>query len=211
MKLPFTHDQFLDVFGAYNRALWPAALLLWGLSVVALVALLRRGASVSRFVAALLAVHWAWAGIAYHLAMFRSINPAATLFGGLFLVEAALLGWRGAAGRLTFAPPSSTWGRIGVAVIAYALLYPGLGLVLGLELPRWPSFGVPCPTTILTVGMLLLSSRREARRLGAIPLVWSAVGGSAAILMNVRADYGLIVAGALLLAFMIAGPAGGRK
>ncbi len=29
MKLPFTHDQFLDVFAAYNGALWPVAALLW--------------------------------------------------------------------------------------------------------------------------------------------------------------------------------------
>ena len=28
MPLPFTHDQFLDVFGAYNRALWPAVILI---------------------------------------------------------------------------------------------------------------------------------------------------------------------------------------
>ena len=29
MHLPFGHKQFLDVFGAYNRAFWWAALLLW--------------------------------------------------------------------------------------------------------------------------------------------------------------------------------------
>ena len=29
MRLPFTHEQFLDAFAAYSTALWPAALLLW--------------------------------------------------------------------------------------------------------------------------------------------------------------------------------------
>lgn len=29
MELPFTHEEFLDVFGHYNEALWPAEALLW--------------------------------------------------------------------------------------------------------------------------------------------------------------------------------------
>ena len=34
-------------------------------------------------------------GAAYHLALFRAINPAATLFGVLFIAQAALLAWWG--------------------------------------------------------------------------------------------------------------------
>ncbi len=29
MPLPLTHTEFLDVFGAYNGALWPGAVLIW--------------------------------------------------------------------------------------------------------------------------------------------------------------------------------------
>jgi uncharacterized protein DUF6064 len=207
MQLPFTHDQFLDVFGAYNRALWPAAILTWLLTAAAIVALYRRGPRASRVVAAVLAFHWGWAGIAYHLAFFRSINPAATLFGAVFVLQAALFLWRGVLGsQLSFQPTSSFWGRLGGALITYSLLYPALGLALGLAYPRFPSFGVPCPTAILTVGLLLLAPRREARRLCAIPVLWAAVGGSAAVLLNIRADFALVVAGLLLLLFAAAGP-----
>ena len=207
MQLPFTHDQFLDVFGAYNRALWPAAILIWLLTAAAMVALYRRGPRASRLVAAVLAFHWGWAGIAYHLAFFRSINPAATLFGAVFVLQAALFLWRGVLGsKLSFQPTSSFWGRVGGALIAYSLLYPALGLALGLAYPRFPSFGVPCPTAILTVGLLLLAPRREVRLLGAIPVLWAAVGGSAAVLLNIRADFALVVAGLLLLLFAAAGP-----
>jgi len=38
----------------------------------------------------LLAAFWAWMAVAYHFAYFTRINPAAWLFGALFLVEAAL-------------------------------------------------------------------------------------------------------------------------
>jgi len=39
MRLPFTHDRFLDLFAAYNPALWPWAALLWLVSLGALVLL----------------------------------------------------------------------------------------------------------------------------------------------------------------------------
>jgi hypothetical protein len=205
--LPFTHDQFLDVFGAYNRALWPAAILIWLLTAAAMVALFRRGATASRLVAAVLAFHWGWAGIAYHLAFFRSINPAATIFGTVFILQATLFLWRGVLGsQLVFQPANSFWGRAGVALILYSLLYPALGLALGLAYPRFPSFGVPCPTAILTVGLLLLAPRREARRMGAIPVLWTAVGGSAAVLLQIPADWALLVAGLLLVLFAAVGP-----
>ena len=207
MQLPFTHDQFLDVFGSYNRALWPAAILLWLLTAAAMVALYRRGPRASRLVAAVLAFHWAWAGVAYHLVFFRSINPAASLFGAVFVLQAALFLWRGVVGsHLPFQPTSSYWGVVGGALIAYALLYPAIGLVLGLAYPRLPSFGVPCPTAILTVGLLLFAPRREVRLLGGIPVLWAAVGGSAAVLLNIRADFALVVAGLFLMVFAIVGP-----
>jgi hypothetical protein len=93
-----------------------------------------------------------------------------------------------------------------VALILYSLLYPALGLALGLAYPRFPSFGVPCPTAILTVGLLLLAPRREARRMGAIPVLWTAVGGSAAVLLKIPADWALLVAGLLLVLFAAVGP-----
>jgi hypothetical protein len=207
MQLPFTHDQFLDIFGSYNRALWLAAILIWLLTAAVIVALYRRGPRASRLVAVLLAFHWGWAGIAYHLVFFRGINPAATIFGAVFIVQAALFVWRGVLGpQLSFQPTSSFWGRAGGALIAYSLLYPALGLALGLAYPRFPSFGVPCPTAILTAGLLLLAPRREARLLSAIPLLWAALGGSAAVLLNIRADFALAVAGLLLVVFAVAGP-----
>ena len=35
MQLPFTREQFFDLFAAYNAALWPALAALWLASVVA--------------------------------------------------------------------------------------------------------------------------------------------------------------------------------
>ena len=38
MRLPFTHDEFLDVFGAYNTLLWPLEVILWLLTATVLAA-----------------------------------------------------------------------------------------------------------------------------------------------------------------------------
>ncbi|HSK09266.1 MAG TPA: DUF6064 family protein, partial [Vicinamibacterales bacterium] len=95
MNLPFTHEQFLDVFASYNTALWPAALVLWLLTALAVVAWLRAGDRGSRALAGVLALHWAWSAVAYHAAFFRQINPAASLFAALFLVQAGLFAWFG--------------------------------------------------------------------------------------------------------------------
>jgi len=157
MKLPFSHEQFLDVFAAYNRLLWPVAVLLWLATLLALVSWWRRGAASSPVLAGLLAIHWAWSGIAYHFAFFRAINPAAIAFATVFVAQAVLLAWMGVLRRrLVFSPSRSGWGLFGVALAVYALAYPGMGLLTGLSYPRMPTFGVPCPTTILTAGLLAL-------------------------------------------------------
>ncbi len=205
MHLPFSHDQFLDAFAAYNGALWPEALLLWLLTVAALLAL-AAGRLSPRLAGILLAVHWAWAGVAYHLAFFAGINPAARLFGALFVLQALLFLWFGVRRPAL----RVTWGRspnqiLSVVFCGYAVAYPLLAVAAGMRWPRMPSFGVPCPTTLLTVGLLLGLGRGQLRGLGAIPVLWSLIGGSAALVLGVPPDLMLFL-GALLLLWHVAAP-----
>jgi len=204
MQLPFTHEQFLDVFAAYHRLFWPVAALLWIVTLGVLLRFRRDGPRASPIVAALLAAHWAWSSAAYHLALFRSINPAATAFAVLFLAQAVLFSWRGVVRRrLVFIPSRSGWGAVAIALVAYAMVYPVLGLLSGLSYPRMPTFGVPCPTTILTAGLLLMLPRMEARLAAAIPVLWTAIGGSAAFVLAIRADLALLLAGPLVLFYVL--------
>lgn len=212
MSLPFTHTQFLDAFAAYNTALWPAALLLWLATAWALITWIRRGEAASRLLAGLLAVHWAWSAVAYHLAFFRPINPAASLFALLFLVQAALFLWLGSVrGSLRWRLDRSPAGLLGALFVVYGMVYPALNLAFGLEYPRMPAFGVPCPTTLVTAGVLLASLPGSPRVLNVIPLLWTAVAGSAAFLLGIRADLALLVAGVLLLVHTLAPRLFGRR
>lgn len=204
MRLPFTHEQFLDVLAAFNTAWWPAALALWLLTAAVLAAHLA-GRANGRVVAGLLALHWAWSGAVYHLGYFVAINPAARIFGALFLLEAVLLVWFG----VVRGTPVFTWGRarrqlLAALFVLYGLAYPLLTLASGLTWPRMPAFGVPCPSTLLTIGLLLALEPRRLRGLAVIPLLWAVVGGSAAVLLHVLPDFALLAGGAVLLLYVAA-------
>ena len=127
MRLPFTKEQFFDLFAAYNAAVWPAIVALWMASVIVSVLLLRSRHSPDRWISALLAAHWAWSALAYHVAFFTRINPAAWAFAALFLLQAAAFLWFGVVqGGLSFAPWRSRWAVVAWILIGYALVYPGL-------------------------------------------------------------------------------------
>ncbi len=208
--MPFTAAQLLQVFAAYNAAVWPGQVL-WLLVALATVALVWRGGPASdRLMAGALALLWAWMAIAYHYLFFALIDPAAYLFGLLFLIEAALFAHQGIAlGQLRFRIVRDWQTGAGLSLAGYALLvYPAVGYLTGWRYPAFASFGLPCPSTMFTVGMLLLVRGRRPRFLLTIPVIWSALGASAAVLLPLPADLGLIVAGVAGLAFMLA-PAGG--
>ena len=85
-----------------------------------------------------------------------------------------------------------------------AAIYPLFGLEMG-QLPnQLPMFGVtPCPVTIFSFGMLLLTRAPVSRWLLVIPFLWSLVGGSAAIFLRVPQDWALLMAGIVSLALLI--------
>ena len=93
----------------------------------------------------------------------------------------------------------------GVVLVAYSLLYPAINAAQHLTWSRMPTFGVPCPTTIFTAGLLMLANR-ASWRLSIIPVIWSVIGGSAASLLGVRADYVLPIAGLALAIFTVLEP-----
>ena len=82
--------------------------------------------------------------------------------------------------------------------------YPLLGLLVGHRYPAFPTFGLPCPTTILTIGLLVLAGPRAPRVLWIVPLLWSAVGASAALSLGMHEDLSLPAAGLVGLWALVA-------
>ena len=106
--------------------------------------------------------------------------------------------------RLTFAFAKSFRASLGVALLAFALLgYPIWATLAGHAYPELPTFGLPCPTTIFTIGVLALGYGTSLRALLAVPILWSLVGSQAAFLLDVKPDLGLLVAGVVAVGLFL--------
>jgi hypothetical protein len=196
MSLPFTPEQFFDVFRRYNDAVWPLQLLLSASGVAALQLCLVPGRPTGLIISRILALLWQWMGAIYHLVFFLPINPAAALFGSLFLAAAALFAWEGVIhDRLQFRFSFDARGAAVLALAVYAFaLYPGLRYLFGRDPTEAVSLGLPCPTTIFTIAMLGLLKRPLRRIVFVVPLLWAVVGAQAAWLFGVYEDLALIIA-----------------
>ena len=196
MAPPFSSEQFFAVFAQYNETVWPIQIVFVLCAVGSIAAVFLRPSS-AKWVLGFLAMLWFWMGVAYHWLFFSRINPIAVVFGGAFVIEGALLlwyAWRTA--DLQFQPLLNTPGFLGGALVAYGLIvYPLLGLILGHRYPMQPTFGLPCPTTIFTVGVLLWVRGRVPWPVLVVPAAWSIVGMSAVRFFGVVEDAMLPVAG----------------
>ena len=205
MDLPFTAEQFFGVFARYNVAVWPAQVVLTLLALAAVALVGRARSWGGRAIAAILAVLWAWTGLAYHVAFFSAVNPAAWGFGAVFVLGALWFAWVGVVrGAVQFGVRGGVRAATGWTLVVFALLaYPVLGFIVGHRYPAVPTFGAPCPTTIFTLGILLLAQAPAPRSLFVAPALWSAVGSVAAFQFGVVQDFGLLAAGVIGAAAML--------
>ena len=205
MKLPFTFEQFLDVFRQYNISVWPMQVLLIVLALVATYFSIFKKPYSDKIIVFILAFLWLWMGVAYHLIYFSSINKAAIFFGSLFIIQALLLFYFGVIkNKLRFQFNLNKYGVAGMALVMFALIiYPLLGYWLGHVYPSSPTFGLPCPTTIFTFGILLFSSSRFPFTVIIIPAIWSIIGFSAAVSLGMKEDTSLLIAGFVCTSMVI--------
>jgi hypothetical protein len=200
MNLPFTPAEFFTVLRKYNIAVWPLPTIFILLAMVVVFMLVRNNSRASKLSSGLLAFLWMWMGIAYHLVFFTAINKAAWLFGIFFIIQGLLFLFAGVfARRLVFHFSVDVYGITGILLVLFALFgYPAVGLYYGRIFPFSPTFGLPCPTTIFSLGLFLMTKKCPVYVL-LIPLAWSGIGFSASFLLGVKEDVSLLVAALLTL------------
>jgi hypothetical protein len=208
MNLPFTPGQFLSVFEHYNLTVWPAQVLLNLLALTAIALAIRPFSFSGRVIAGILAFLWLWIGLVYHFTFFAAINPAARLFGTFNVLQGIiLLAYGVLRANLTFRFRPDARAIVGALLILYALvIYSLLGHSFGHAYPRSPTFGLPCPTTIFTFGILLWTVGKVPKVILAIPFLWSLIGFSAALTMGIYEDIGLLVSGVVGTALIMTRP-----
>lgn len=204
MQLPFMADEFFAAFASYNDDVWPAQVLLYLLAAGLVAAAIRPRAGSGRVILVVLGALWLWSGVAYHVLHFAGINPAAYVFGAAFVAQGVLF-WIEAARPAAFGVRPDVRGWLGGLLILYALAgYPLVARAVGQSYPAVPTFGAPCPLTIFTFGLLLWSDRGVRTRLLIVPLLWSAIGTSAAFAFGVWEDVPMPLAAVVATALLVA-------
>lgn len=95
MRLPFTSEQFFGVFEQYNETIWPVQVIIYVAAAVAFYLIFKPSKYSDKVISGILALFWLWMGIVYHWSFFASINPAARLFGALFVLEGLIFLFEG--------------------------------------------------------------------------------------------------------------------
>ncbi len=205
MQPPFTVEQFLEVFKNYNLMVFPMQIILYLISAVAIYVVIKRNSKSDKIISIILSFLWLWMGIVYHIIFFAAINKAAYLFGGVFVIQGILFLIYGIfQNKISFSFQKDKYGITGIALIIFALIiYPVLGYCFGHIYPSSPTFGLPCPTTIFTFGLLLLNTKKCPVVILIIPFVWSVIGFMAAFQFGILEDTGLLVASLVTVSLLI--------
>ena len=74
MNLPFTTEEFLEVFKIYNLTVWPTQILLVILALLMIFVLLKKNKLSDKIISIGLTLFWLWMGIVYHYLFFTKIK-----------------------------------------------------------------------------------------------------------------------------------------
>jgi hypothetical protein len=156
-------------------------------------------------IGSLLGFLWIWTGIVYHLVYFTAINNAAYIFGGLFILQGVLfLIDTFLRNNLEFEFKAQSKYYIAYFFIVFGLIiYPVLIYFLENSLQTTITLGLPCPTTIFTFGILMLTTQKFSKYLLIIPSLWALIGTSAAFNFGVYPDYLMIISAIIANFFLI--------
>ncbi len=174
---PFDAEVLAALYAGYNAEVWPAQVFALALALAAVWLSLapRRGGG--RAIGLILAAGWLWCALVFFLGHLAPFDFMAPLYGGVFLLQAALVLW-----ALVWRqrPPASQPDAFGAAGLVLAFLaIVGLPLVSGLGEAGFAAARIvglaPGPTVVLTLALLLLVEGRPPWALAAVPFLWCAV------------------------------------
>jgi len=205
MKIPFTTEQFFEIIEKYNLAVFPAQLIVILLGILSVILLHSKKESKNKLIGGFLGILWIWIGIAYHFAFFTEINKAAYLFGGLFVLQGLFFLFETfSRKKLEFEFSGKFMDYVAYFFLIFGIvIYPILLFFLENSLETTITLGLPCPSTILTFGFLMLTSTKLSKYLLIIPALWTVVGTSAAINFGVYPDYLMPISALIAIIYLI--------
>ena len=204
METPFTIEQFFGVFERYNSSIFPIQWIIIVLGIVAVFLIHSRKNIKHNLIAGFLGFLWLWTGIVYHLSFFTSINKAAYVFGGIFIIQGVFFIVELFRKKLEFSFTGRVREYLGYFFILFGLIiYPIISYLLEVSFVKTISLGLPCPTTILTFGFLMITTNKLSKYLLIIPTIWAVIGTGAAVNFGVYQDYVMLIAAVVADIYLI--------
>ena len=200
----FTIEDFMLVLERYNLAVWPMQIFAYILVILALFFTFKSTKYSQKIVLGILSFLWLFNGIVFSLLYWAPSHLFGYIFGVCCILQGLLFLYGLKKSDITISFSGVTYySIIGIIFVVYAIVgYQVFGYFLGHIYPKFFPVGlVPCPTTIFTLGVFLIISKRIPKKYYVIPLI-IALGGFLAVYKGIYEDIGLIIAG-LLGAFLI--------
>jgi len=191
-------EEFLMVLERYNLAIWPLQIFTYLLGILALFFSLKRKKYSNQIILAILSFFWFWNGIVFCPFYWAPIYKYAYLLGFFCFIQGFLFLIGIFKPNISFELRSNLYSIIGIIFIIYAMVgYQLLGYLLEHVYPKFFPFGlVPCPTTIFTFGIFLMTDKKFPKYYLIIPFIVTMVG-FLAVYKGIFEDIGLIIAGIL--------------
>ena len=194
--LSFSLEEFLLVLESYNLDIWPIQIIAYALILIILFVSLKPAKYSSIIILAVLSFFWLFNGIVFCFIYWAPSHIFGYIFGIFCTVQGLLFLYSLIRSDIKIVPPNKTYLLIGMLFFLYSMIgYQLFGYYLDHIYPKFFPVGlVPCPTTIFTLGLLIIINTKIPIKYIAIPLIIS-LGGLLAAYNGIYEDIGLIILG----------------
>jgi hypothetical protein len=191
-------EEFLTVLECYNLSIWPLQIFAYLLGIIALFFSIKRPKYSNKIVLVILSFYWFWNGIVFCPIFWAPTYTFAYLFGAFCIIQGLLFLIGAFKSNISIGFRGNFNSIIGIIFVVYAMLgYQLLGYSLGHVYPKFFPFGlVPCPTTIFTFGIFLMTDKKFPKYYLIVPCI-VAIMGILAVYKGIFEDIGLILAGVI--------------
>ena len=204
MNLSVDLEQLMSVFATYNHAIWPMQVFAYLAGLVSIYSACKQTSFSNNIASGILSFFWLWTGVVFCVVYWAPNYPPAYTFGVLFIAQGLVFLLNAFKPTLSFRAQRNQFTLIGALFIAYAMIgYPLVGYFLGHVYPRSVPFGlVPCPTSVFTIGLFMLTDRKIPRYVLIIPAIWS-ICAVVPVVSGIYEDAGLILAGVICIPMLL--------
>lgn len=200
-------EQFLQFFARYNQYIFPLQIVIYVCAIVVLVLIFLKGSPVVNIIAKVyLGCLWLWNGIVFFFLFYNEEGLFPYIVGSLFIIQGLLFLTDILFKKIDFPAGLVHWQKyLALFFICFSMLfYYIIGYAAGHIYPESPAFGItPCPLTLFTLALLLLTIKKPVLYFYIIPLLWSVITLGAVQKWHIWEDLGIVAVALWTISYLV--------